>query len=267
MTATKRPCPVCGLSPAQERFETVVRARYRAVYCGCDRCGFLFADKPTWLHEAYEDPITVSDTGLLARSHRFSGYTAILCYFLVDRQGTFLDYGGGYGVFTRLMRDMGFDFYWWDPHCSNLFARGFEHPPGRKGYELVTCLEVLEHVTDPVGELRRILDLSDRVLVSTTLFPSPIPQPGSWAYYGLEHGQHIAFFCRRTFQVMADRLGCHVYPWTPRLFLFTRQPMGGWRMPLLRRLNHKVLVTHVRRHMQSRTEQDSQAVIAGSGRA
>ncbi len=38
----------------------------------------------------------------------------------------FLDYAGGYGVFTRLMRDIGFDFYWHDPYTQNLFANGFE---------------------------------------------------------------------------------------------------------------------------------------------
>jgi hypothetical protein len=41
----------------------------------------------------------------------------------IKKNGTFVDIGGGYGLLTRLMRDRGFDFYWKDPHCENIFAK------------------------------------------------------------------------------------------------------------------------------------------------
>ena len=36
-----------------------------------------------------------------------------------------IDIGGGYGVLTRLMCDIGIDFYWDDPYKENLFAKSF----------------------------------------------------------------------------------------------------------------------------------------------
>ena len=40
--------------------------------------------------------------------------------------GSIVDYGGGYGLLVRLMRNSGFDFYRYDPYCANFFAKGFE---------------------------------------------------------------------------------------------------------------------------------------------
>jgi hypothetical protein len=42
--------------------------------------------------------------------------TTTLIYFLFNTKGQFLDYGVGYGVFVRLMRDIGFDYYWQDKY-------------------------------------------------------------------------------------------------------------------------------------------------------
>ena len=53
--------------------------------------------------------------------------TTTLIYFLFNTKGQFLDYGVGYGVFVRLMRDIGFDYFWQDKYTENLFAQGFEN--------------------------------------------------------------------------------------------------------------------------------------------
>jgi hypothetical protein len=47
---------------------------------------------------------------------------------MFDANNRFIDYGGGYGLFVRLMRDAGFDYYWFDKFCDNVLSKGFEHP-------------------------------------------------------------------------------------------------------------------------------------------
>ena len=84
---------------------------------------------------------------------------------------------GGYGIFTRLMRDIGFDFYWYDPHSINLLARGFETRSKNYKYELVTAFEVFEHFAELIKEIESMLQFSDNILFSTELLPSLIPKP------------------------------------------------------------------------------------------
>jgi hypothetical protein len=127
---------------------------------------------------------------------------------LFRANGRFLDYGGGYGLFVRLMRDAGFDFYRSDRHCSNLFAREFEaEPEGKGGYELLTAMELFEHLADPLGEIERMLSYSRSIFFTTLLLPEPPPRPGEWWYYVLDQGQHISFYTRKSLEVIAKRFG------------------------------------------------------------
>jgi hypothetical protein len=50
-----------------------------------------------------------------------------------------VDCAGGYGILTRLLRDIGVDALWSDPFCQNLMALGFEH--SNEPAELVTAFE------------------------------------------------------------------------------------------------------------------------------
>jgi hypothetical protein len=74
----------------------------------------LQTEDPYWLDEAYKDPITLTDTGYMQRNINLSKMVATILLLFFDFRRKFLDYVGGYGVFVRLMRDIGFDFYWYD---------------------------------------------------------------------------------------------------------------------------------------------------------
>jgi len=117
----------------------------------------------------------------------------------------YLDFAGGYGVLTRLMRDRGFDFYWQDPYCKNVFARGFEweNIKGETSSGGVTAFEVLEHVPDPLGFVRSALEQArtSNLIFSTLLYEGEPPAPEKWWYYALETGQHISFFRRDTLAI------------------------------------------------------------------
>src|SRR5690606_10191648 len=122
----------------------------------------------------------------------------------------FLDYAGGYGIFTRIMRDIGFDFYWDDPYTENLLSKGFQKQEADK-YEALTTFESFEHFEDPLAEIAKIADISENIIFSTALVPKPLPAPTDWWYYAFEHGQHIAFYSTKTFEVIAERFNLHYY--------------------------------------------------------
>ena len=196
-------CKICDL-PAAPFGQAKVLNKHLVLYFRCERCGFIQTETPYWLEEAYSQAITKSDIGLLGRNLEMMRATKNLIVICLDPAGRFIDYGGGYGIFVRLMRDQGFDFYRHDPLCENLFAEGFE-AQADTGYELLTAWEVFEHLVDPMTELEKMLRYSQNLFFSTVLLPKDPKPLGQWWYYGLEHGQHVSFYSHRTLQFIAQK--------------------------------------------------------------
>jgi hypothetical protein len=133
-------------------------------------------------------------------------------------------------MFVRMMRDSGLDFYLYDTHCENLFAKGFSADgSGEDNYELVTAFEVFEHLVDPMAEIERMRRFSDSIFFSTILIASPPPVLGEWWYYALEHGQHVALYSKRSLEVIAERLECQLFSNGQNLHLLTPKKIAPWR--------------------------------------
>ena len=199
-------CPVCEtdlkfFAPAH------VLAHVEASYMLCPKCGVVSLPNPTWLDEAYSDAISSLDVGLLSRCARLSRFTAQVIRAQDLSGAIFLDWAGGYGTLTRLMRDRGHDFRHDDPLCANIFAQGHEAGPEPGSYALATAFEVFEHLPDPVEALRSVAASTDFLLFTTYLLPAPTPRPERWWYYTPETGQHITFYSLRSLVILADRLG------------------------------------------------------------
>jgi hypothetical protein len=174
------------------------------------------------LNEAYSDVIAKTDIGLISRNIIFSKIAITIISAFFDPKGKFLDYGGGYGILVRLMRDRGFKFYRYDNQCENLFASlwDIELDTSRR-FELVTALEVFEHFTNPVTEIDRMLTHSKSILFTTQLLPDPIPKPDEWWYYALETGQHVSLYSLKTIQVLAKRFDLKLYSANTHMHLLT----------------------------------------------
>ena len=198
--------------------------KYTVEYLKCPYCGFVQTETPYWLEEAYKSPINYTDTGIMIRNQRFSRVVTSLLIMIFNKRVKCLDYAGGYGLFTRIMRDIGFDFYWDDPYTENLTAKGFEKVEGTK-YDVVTTFESFEHFENPLMEAQKIRQYSDTIIFSTQLVPNPMPKPTDWWYYGLEHGQHVALYSKKSFEVMANKLRLKYYN-IDNLHLFTNRRIG-----------------------------------------
>lgn len=201
-------CKICSAVAIESFASGVVLRKYGVQYFRCSSCGFVCSEEPYWLAEAYADAISFADVGLVQRNQRRAPIVKALISAFFRAEGKFIDYGGGYGLLVRLMRDAGFDFYRADRHCTNLFARGFEaEPEGNVNYELLTAMELFEHLADPIVEIERMLGYSHSIFFTTLLLPEPTPLPGEWWYYVPDQGQHISFYTRKSLEVIAERFG------------------------------------------------------------
>ena len=125
------------------------------------------------------------------------------------------------------MRDMGFDFYWYDKYSSNLFAKGFEWKLGMNDFELITCIEALEHFENPIHEIENMLKLSRNILFTTELYDninSP-PKPNEWWYYAFNTGQHIGFYNIKTLKYIADKYKLNLYSNGKSIHIFTEKKL------------------------------------------
>jgi hypothetical protein len=255
-------CRICG-STAQKVFKARILGKYDVAYYHCDVCGFLRTEDPYWLEESYREAINLSDTGALLRSLALAEITSVIIYFLFDKNTRYLDFGGGYGLFTRRMRDIGFDFFWQDRHTTNLVAKGFEYTPDMGKVELITSFETFEHFVDPLQEIEMMLSMSKNILFTTGLLPTPLPPGGDWHYYGLEHGQHISFYSLRTLQYIADKYSLNLYSVHP-IHILTPKHISLVTLKLLLGLRRFGLFLYIKRIMKSRTVGDS-ITLAQSG--
>lgn len=197
-------CKICRSE--SKRFDKgQILNKYDIEYFQCSNCGFVQTEKPYWLEESYQEAISFSDVGLISRNLMFSKLSKIILSILVNKKSNFLDFGGGYGVFTRLMRDDGFNYYWYDKFAKNYFAAGFEGEILNKKYEAVTSFENFEHFENPLEDIEKIFTLTDFVLFSTDLISIPAPKINSWWYYCLEHGQHVSLFSKKSLEYIARK--------------------------------------------------------------
>jgi hypothetical protein len=235
-------CRICN-NETRLHFRAEVLNRHQAEYRYCATCDHVFAADPYWLQEAYTDAIVKTDTDIAVRNVLTAlRLAAIISFAFDDRgKGTYVDVAGGYGLLTRLMRDLGFNYLWRDPYATNLFARGFEYSATDGPCSAISAIEVIEHTVNPLDFLQENLAQhgTNTILFSTQLFADGHPPAAhEWDYYSLETGQHIAFFSNRGIRALGERLGLTYHP-LGRIHLLTRCDLSQTRLKMA---SNRVLV-------------------------
>lgn len=214
-------CRVCG-EQAEYKFEAeIMNGKHKVKYFFCPNCELTQVEEPYWLDEAYASPMNLTDVGVIRRNTRYSKMISVMLLFMFGTDPKYLDYSGGYGIFTRLMRDLGFDFYWNDPYTQNLLARGFEYDE-KMPIKALTSFEVFEHMVDVTGDLEKMIKVSGNIFFSTQVTPDPLPEPKDWWYFGLEHGQHTSLYRVKTFQYLGDKYDLETYSNGADLHIFVQ---------------------------------------------
>jgi len=239
-----------------------VLGRHDVRYYRCDACGFVQTEHPYWLDEAYDTALIAADVGVAQRNIELAAVTQVVIQQFFRADGRFLDYGGGYGLFVRLMRDRGFDFRWHDRYAPNLMSRGFDAAADADGFELVTAFEVLEHLVDPVPEVAEMLRRGDSLLCTTRILPPTNPKPNEWWYYALSGGQHVSLFTLDALGRLAARFGRRLVSDGVSTHLITTHQVSEWLFRLLVRRPAIGLLNRLRRR-QSLVSSDFQEITGG----
>ncbi len=215
--------------------EITLRGKYSSELRQCVSCGYMHIENPYWLPEAYIEPINISDTGYVSRNLANAEFLETFISGFLRSGEKYVDFGAGFGLLVRHMRDKGFDFKWHDTYTKNIFSRGFEWRIGDKA-ELASCFEVFEHLTNPLATMRELSDISDNILFSTLLLPNPAPKVSEWWYYGMSHGQHISFHTEKSLSLLGQIYGYTLTTNGVNMHLFHRHSIPK---SALRRVNSR----------------------------
>ena len=147
----------------------------------------------------------------------------------------------------RLCRDYGMNFFYSDPYAQNIFPSGFEldktNPPPT--WACVTAFEVAEHLTSPLEDLGELFALAPRhILFSTLLYTG---QVADWWYF-TDNGQHVAFYTRRSLEIIGRHYGYHLATNGCDLHLFSRERVSHRLLDSCRKSGEKQAARYRKKH-------------------
>jgi len=182
-------------------------------YFRCDGCGFCFAPEfRNWSDRKFKDRIYNDDYVLVdpefvaLRPENNAKFVDDVFGPVRDRI-THLDYGGGNGLMSRLLRADG-----WQSSSYDHFVDGPGHVAQLATFDLVTAFEVFEHVVDPLqllASLSKLTHAQSLILFSTLLSDGHIARGKGldWWYLAPRNG-HVSLFSKTSLTLL---LGAHGY--------------------------------------------------------
>ncbi|MBY0430999.1 MAG: class I SAM-dependent methyltransferase, partial [Rhodospirillales bacterium] len=212
------PCRLCG-APAHALFRQNVRDRIPVWFHECGACRSLQGEPGSWLEEGRARHS--ADIGRVRRSLD----TAILIDVALQLLGgaashICLDFGGGDGLFARMMRDRGYNFFCRDPLIANVYTP-FHDAVAKpvRDVAVVTAFDVLDYCADPAAALEDLFAFeADLVMASAGTWQGQGPD---WPGLGLEEGRRGFFYSPEALDTLAGRHGYHLLT-DGRLHVFCR---------------------------------------------
>lgn len=244
------PCPICtgtcapldvvdfNKSCEEARGKYLPLAGVPIYYFLCEQCGFCFAPEfSQWPLEDFENKIYNSEYIQVDPDYldvRPSANANGLISRFGDRRSEIrhLDYGGGRGLLSDLLRQSGWQSISYDP-----FVNRNIHPENLGKFDLITAYEVFEHVPD-VKQLMSNLSLllaQDGVVLFSTLLSDGNLDPRqriTWWYASPRNG-HISLFSRKSLAVLGAREGFHFGSFSEGFHAFWRH-VPSWARDIIR---------------------------------
>lgn len=196
-------------------------------YALCKDCGFCFAPQMCeWPREKFsaliynESYVLVDPDYILERPQANAEY--LLQLLGSSARGVrHLDFGGGQGLLSDLLRDSGWDSSSFDP-----FVDEQVEPATLGKFDLITAFEVFEHVPDVrhlVSELRRLIADNGVLLFSTLLSDGEIaPMKRLTWWYASPRNGHISLHSQRSLTRLVSDSGFALHSFTPNLHVCWR---------------------------------------------
>ena len=181
-------------------------------YVLCSQCQFCYTpDMILWTPEQFKTHVYNDDYLLIDSEyeeirprHNFGLLSSKFGQF--KNNFSHLDYGGGNGNLSSLLRADGFDSTSYDVFVDQFDAVGL----GRK-FDLITAFEVIEHHPNPtqlIQELCQLLAPNGMILFSTILSDGNIAHNNrlNWFYASPRNG-HISLFAKPTLEFISRKFG------------------------------------------------------------
>lgn len=214
-----RPCPVCG---ATDHRPIPVRARDHLVRCG--RCAMVFTGVTPTPAElaAYYGEYPVHEHVSPVTLKRYDELLADFARY--RRTGRMLDVGCGAGLFLERARMQG-----WEVHGTEFGARALaacrsrgiriiegpldpaHYPPA--SFDVLCSFEVMEHLTDPGAEMRRMKTLlrpGGALYITTPNYRSMGRLLAGSSWNVVNYPEHLNYFTPGTLTRLAERCGLHL---------------------------------------------------------
>ncbi|UTH75826.1 class I SAM-dependent methyltransferase [Chromobacterium sp. IIBBL 290-4] len=196
-------------------------------YHHCHRCGFVFSalfdrwqDKD-FLENVYNDDYHLSDPPFLEERPSNNSRLVASLFESVFKQGEVLDYGGGNGLLSTLLRQRDIDAYSYDPHFGEVDVF-----PSGKTFDLVTAFEVIEHV--PHLKQRALMEHlssflhADRMSMALLSTETIAAQAGIDWWYICPRNGHISIHSEDSLQFLAACFDLSLLPAGNSLYALCR---------------------------------------------
>lgn len=217
--ATQQPCKCCGAHARLSGFVdfdrdcfgyNARRGQIRGLpiaYYRCTECEFAFTEAfDDWSAADYQAHIYNDEYALFDpnfATERPQNTCKLVQHLIHNRSVRILDYGSGNGHTARLLRQAGYAHVTeYDPF------HGDPVKPAQGGFDLVICIEVAEHVPDPLrlfAELNSYTAAHGIILLSTK---DMAEIQGNWVndWYVAPRNGHISFYSGRTLTLLGNSL-------------------------------------------------------------
>ena len=215
-------CAICGGS-CEGLLQYLVRKEHRATLARCQKCGFCFVANPFWLSGSFYETLQPLDIGTVDRCSLVLDFVQAITRVSSWRADSkFIDWGGGYGLMTRMARDRGINMANFDPYVQPLFSS----PANLDNLcpaQVIVASEVFLHIENPLDVLDQLLSFSPVVIITAVVPPDRVSP--DWWYLMPDTGQHVSFYPVSTLKKMAEITRTHLISDGRFFHIFSRKEL------------------------------------------
>ena len=168
-TETKKKCRCC-LGNATY-FSSAQILDFIATYSICSECLSVQVDNPVWIERAHSKAISNLDTGLVSRCLSASRLISTLLFLEGKTHANGIDWGGGTGLLTRLLRDQGFHVRSYDKYAKAEHVEDFEASleDAEEEATFITSIECFEHLDNPIDAYKNVTSKKEYFIFTTEI--------------------------------------------------------------------------------------------------
>jgi len=224
MTPLQTPCPICNSATSlldvvdfnksceEARHKFLPLAGIPVYYTLCENCGFCFAPElyewsiAQFSQAIYNADYITIDPDYVDIRPRANAKNLQALFGKQKQHIRHLDYGGGAGLLSDLLREQHWQSQSYDPFYNSELSLD-----SLGKFDLITAYEVFEHVPDVkklMADLSRLLNHEGLVLFSTLVSDGHLQknQRLQWWYAAPRNG-HISLFSKKSLSLLAENAG------------------------------------------------------------